>query len=250
MLEIIWITVIFVFFLIIMTPLVLLLKFILRKVMQASNKIMKTLIIVFTIIVGPIVLVGVIIATLVVYFSIIYPSTTIQINKPISSEVVSAKQIVEYLNNEILQIDNYAKYDWKVGKIVMILDIEHRGKVTVRFLEKEKGQVMFAYLDTRKKMFYKLSNHTEESNRYPRTINFQDWKIDSPDAVSISKDFLNTGKGFRYDEIQLIADYSYKEGKEIWEVYLTDRKSDLRYYLGIDPYLGAPSAVRNGKMSQ
>jgi hypothetical protein len=238
MLTLTWITGIIFVFLSVMIPFCLLLIFILRKFTWISSKNTKIITIVIMVLASPIILVGVTVTVFGIYFSVIYPSTTIRVNKPVDSEVISAKQIAEYVNNEILRINKFAEYDLAVGEIDMRLDIEHRGKVTVRFYESKNWNIVFADLDTRKGKFHKFSIHTNEANRYGEgTIHPQNWTIDSPDAVRISEELFNDNDNFRYDKIQLITNsYSWKAYS--WNVYLIDKQNNICYESKINLYSG------------
>jgi len=232
------------YLLIIAIPLYLLLKFILKKYMRKSNKSVKILTIVFTIIGSPIIFIssGIIFVSLgMAYIYILNPTISLEpLDKPIDPEIVSAKQIVEYLNNEIQQIDKFTKYDLTVGEVDMHLDAEHRGQVTVTFVEKENEntKVIFADLDTRRSIFHRFSDQGRESKLNPGIIYIQNWKIDSKDAVRIAEDYISARENFRYDEIWLISVSYYRGNKEVWDVYLTNNNNDIRYNLTIDPYSG------------
>jgi len=229
--------------LIIAIPLYLLFKFNLKKNTQKSDKSITILAIVFAIMSSPIVLV---IATVViVVIGVIVDPTPTHLGKPIDSEIVSAKQIVEYLNsNKIKQIHKrYRKHGLVVGKISMRLDIEHRGKVEVTFVEINKNpkkipNVIIADLDTRKNMFYRFSYYGREGKLYPGVIHIQNWKIDSKDAVRIAEDFVNSNKNSQYDRIWLLTNTIYKGNKETWEVFLTDSERGVSSSIRINPYSG------------
>lgn len=225
--------------LIIAIPLYLLFKFNLKKNTQKSDKSITILAIVFATMSSPIVLV---IATVVI--GVIVDPTPTHLGKPIDSEIVSAKQIVEYLSNEIQKDRFFFKYDnLAVGKINMRLDIEHRGEVNVTFVEINKNpkkipNVIIADLDTRKNMFYRFSYYGREGKLYPGVIHIQNWKIDSKDAVRIAEDFVNSNKNSQYDRIWLLTNTIYKGNKETWEVLLTDSERGVSSSIRINPYSG------------
>ena len=175
------------------------------------------------------------------FYSIVNPTISLKpLDKPIGSEVVSAKQIETYLSNEVQRINKFSKYDLTIGSIDMKVDSEHRGEVTVIFVEKDNknSKVIFAYLDTQKGMFYKFQDMGRESKLYPGIIHLQEWKIDSTEAVRISKEFFSTNKDFRYDEIWIKSCSYYSERNETLDVYLTDKENNIRYETRINPYSG------------
>ncbi len=189
-----------------------------------------------------------IIATLIIYFvatitfyGLTHPTISFKdFNKPMDYTIISAEQIESYLMNEIRQIDKLAKYDLTLGSIDMKINDGHRGEVTAIFVEKdsENSKVIFAYLNTNNSIFYKFSDYGRESKLNPGVIHLSEWKIDSTDAIRISEDFFSDNKDFRYDEIWIKSCSYYKWNEETWDVYLTDRKNNIRYGTRINPYSG------------
>ena len=179
------------------------------------------------------------------FYAITHPTISLGVlDKPMDNNLVSAKQIGAYLNDEIQKIDKLGKYDLVIGSIDMKVNREHRGEVTVIFVEKDnkKPKVIFAYLDTDKGILNKFQDYGRESKLYPGIINLSDWKIDSVEAIKIAEEFFKDKEGFEYDEIW-IQTYSdalvdYSGGEEEWLVFLTDNKKSIRYYTRIDPYSG------------
>ena len=182
---------------------------------------------------------------IIAFYSISNPTISLKpLDKPIGSEVVSAKQIETYLINEIHQIDKFSKYNLMIGSVDMKIDSEHRGEVTVIFVEKDSQnpKVIFAYLDTQRGIFYKFQDMGRERKLYPGIIHLHEWGIDSVEAVRISEEFFCSIKDFRYDEVW-IKSYSdslvdYVGNKERWDVYLTDTENNIRYETRINPYSG------------
>ena len=178
-------------------------------------------------------------------YSITHPTISLEvIDKPIDSSIISAKQVEAYLSNEIHYNKKLDKYNLKIGSIEMKIDDDHKGEVTVIFVQREikRPKVVFAYLDTRKGIFNRFQDFGRESRLYPGIINLREWSIDSTDAVRITEEFFSDKDGFRYDEIWLysyndsLADYSGSE--EGWLVYLTDKINNIRYNTRINPYSG------------
>jgi hypothetical protein len=177
--------------------------------------------------------------------AIMNPTISLEtLNKPVDYNVISSKQIEEYLSDEIQKNEKLNKYDLAVGSIDMKIDREHRGEVTVIFVEKDnkKPKVIFGYMDTRIGILFKFQDMGRENKLYPGIIRLSEWKIDSTDSVRITEEFFSTIKDFRYDEIWLhsysdsLVDYSGDE--EMWIVYLTDKKNNIRYGTKINPYTG------------
>ena len=180
-----------------------------------------------------------------VFYSITHPTVSPDFaNIPIEKNVVTAKQIEQYLCDVIQKNDKLDQYDLVVGSIDMKIDAEHKGEITVIFVEKDnkKPRVVFAYLDTNEGVISKLQDYGRESKLYPGIINLREWSIDSTDAVLITKDFFKNDYGFRYDEIWIYTYNDYladsSKGEERWLVYLTDKQNDIRYSTRIDPYSG------------
>jgi hypothetical protein len=146
------------------------------------------------------------------------------------------------------------KYDLILGEIVMTLDREHRGEVTVAFAEKKIMQpkkifnpypkVILGNLDTRKGFFWGFEDCGRDSLKLnPGAIHLQDWNIDSTDAVKIAEEFFSSTEGFRYDEVYLYTANTTglegnSNGEERWRVKLRDRKNEITYNLWIDVYTG------------
>ena len=175
------------------------------------------------------------------FYFITHPTILFKdLNKSMDNDIVSAKQIEIYLNREIQGIENLKKYELIVGSIDMKVDNEHRGEVTVVLVEKDnkKSKVIYAYLDTRKHIFYKFQDAGRESKLYPGIIHLRDWEIDSTDAVRISEEFYSTNKDFQYNEIWITTTSIYDNNNKLWNIYLTDIKSNIRYVTRIDPYSG------------
>ena len=166
------------------------------------------------------------------------------LNKPIEYEIVSAKQIESYLSDEIAQYRKVRKYNFSVGSIDMKIDKEHRGEALVIFVEKdhEKPILLFARLDTREMVFYKIEDYARESKLNPGIINFRDWIIDSTDALRLTEEFFSTDPDFQYNRIWLNTysnSFIWRQGDvEEWHVYLTDDENDIRYSTHINPYSG------------
>jgi len=181
------------------------------------------------------------IMTVIAFYSITNPTISLKpLNKPISVDIVSAKQIETHLNSEIEQIDKLKKYNLTIGSIDMHIDSENRGEVTVIFVEKDNvnSKVIFAHLDTCKGIFYGFEDYGRESKLYPGIIRLKEWKIDSTDAIRISEEFFSDNKDFRYDEIWLISSSYYMGSEETWNVYLTDKENNIRYEIRMNPYSG------------
>lgn len=175
------------------------------------------------------------------FYAISNPTISLDdLNKSVEYNVVSAKQIEDYLSSELKGVEKFNKYDLTVGSVDMKLDKEHRGDVTVTFVEKDrtKSKIIYATLDTRKGVFYKFQDVGRQSKLYPGIVHLNEWKIDSTDAVRIMEYFYKNNKAFRYDEIWILSSSYYLGAEETWNVYLTDRKNSVKYGTRINPYSG------------
>ena len=180
------------------------------------------------------------------FYSVTHPTISLKpLDKAIDYDIVSAKQIEILLNDEIRQIEKLNKYDLTIGKINMKLDREHRGKISVTFVEKDNRispKIIIAELDTRERMLYTIQDWGRENKLNPGIIHLHDWKIDSIDAVRIAEEFFIANEDFRYDEIWLHSYDNFLNSWCRWWVFLTDKKNKVRYEISIDPYTGEVSS--------
>ena len=157
------------------------------------------------------------------------------LGKSVPPVVVSAKQAETYVANELLQETKLAKYDLTIGAVEMKITNNHEGEIIVTFVENKKrnSKVIYAHLNTMERVFYGFEDYGKESKLYPGIIHFQDWSIDSTDAVRIVEEFFSTTADFRYDEIWLYTYNNYwgspEDIDEGWNVFLIDKQNNIRY---------------------
>lgn len=169
------------------------------------------------------------------------------IDRPIDNNIVSAKQIEEYLASISSEIDKFAKNDLTIGYIEMKLDNTYKGKVAVTLsqADSKRPTVIQVHFDTNSSVLEKIQYIGKSSKLYPGVIHIENWVIDSTDAIIIAKNFFSSNEfteKFRFDEILLntyndtLVDFTGNTEKLC--IYITDNVNGIRYEAKLDPYSG------------
>lgn len=196
------------------------------------------------------IVISVVLSMLLAYY--LYYANTLNLPeaKQMDENVISAKQLNEYLLNELQQRGLLEKYDLIMGSIHMTLTPEHLGEISVTFVEKdkEKPRIITANLNTQEGVFYGTEDYQYESKLNPGIIHISEWKIDSIDAVKIAEEFFDLRPEFRYDSIYIFTRGNRFEevSHEIWDVNFRDEENYIQYSVFVDPYTG--ELKRKGSM--
>jgi len=180
----------------------------------------------------------------IVFAAITNPIVLIDpVEQPIDNDFISAKQIEVLLNDEIQKIEKLNEYDLEIGSIEMELNADQRGGISVKYVENGKdggeSKVILAQLSTRTKILHSIQDLGRDGKNYPGgTIGLCDWIIDSTDALGISEEFFSDSQDFRYDEIRIKSCSYYHGNEKTWDVFLTDKRNNIRYETRINPYTG------------
>ena len=162
----------------------------------------------------------------------------ISLDRQIDDKIVTALQVKEMIFETIEEIKTISKYDLIIGEIFMTLDKNQRGDVQVTLVEKDKNnrsRVIIAELDTKNHIFDSICNYGKEKKLYPGEVNFDDWNVDSDDAIEIAEKYYANIVEFRYEIVLKTCSY-YKGTEETWDVGLWDKQNSVRYDVRIDPY--------------
>ena len=114
-----------------------------------------------------------------------------EFSKSFGDDVVTAKDVAVYMQDEIASFKEFDRFDLAVSEIFMDLEENGRGVVRVTVSERnaEKPIVVLAELDTEKREFYQFADYGREGKLNPDGVLDMDaWKIDSDQAFAIVKD--------------------------------------------------------------
>lgn len=150
-------------------------------------------------------------------------------------KLVTAKQIVSYLDREIEQNDKLNEYNWVLDSIAMQLNDECLGKVEVLYVlygaNRENLKILRAELDTKRRIFYGFSENGSKAND-GTYIPFDNWNIDSDEALSAAVTSLPQNAEPNLKIITVCADHLG------WKITIPSGKTEEQFEVRVDPRSG------------
>lgn len=150
-------------------------------------------------------------------------------------KLVTAKQIVSYLDREIEQNDKLNEYNWVLDSIAMQLNEERLGKVEVLYVlygaNRENLKILRAELDTKYGIFYGFSENGNKAND-GTYISFDNWSVDSDEALSAAVKSLPQNAEPNLKIVTACADHLG------WKITIPSERKEEQYEVRIDPHSG------------
>lgn len=160
----------------------------------------------------------------------------------LDEEIVTAKQVLLYLDEELKKNYLLRPYNWIAEDITMKFSKKHRGSVEVTFIlygaNREELKVITAKLDTQKHIFYGFFENGYKLNDATVVLpSFSEWKVDSDEAVTIFEEALRKHEILNYSDVTAFANSAG------WQITTVDDVSKYCCKIHIDPYTGEVLAL-------
>lgn len=155
-----------------------------------------------------------------------------KINVNITQNAKSAHDLVAYAKP---YVDKFLENKYHIGEIDMKINKDHEGDVRITIIEDkpiDNPKVIQVQMNTEKHVLTQIECLGNNDKNNPGKILFENWHIDSVEAVERAKLVLKDKTGINYDSVYLRAYHNYKLDKEYW------RAEFINYWIEIDPFSG------------
>ena len=126
-------------------------------------------------------------------------------NARIGQDIVSAKEIVNIVEQEFKNNSLSAEYDLEVFSLSMNLNKEQKGLITILAVDEAKHTYFRCEINTRKNGKIEINKQSGYSTTYISEIfNINEWIVDSTDAIRIAQEHIGEAINQpEYDQICL-----------------------------------------------
>lgn len=180
------------------------------------------------------------------------PGPVVDIDENVITVGQLLPSITNYLDNYKNTVEakkrGFSKSNFHFTEVHALLNKDQKGNIFFRLVESKSETPRTVFNIEAHTFQHKILSIEEDEPRHgnPFSLNIENWKIDSDQAIDKTIKYVESVKGaIKYDKIYLTASYySNTDGTEeyvYWKVILADTTQDPEYLYPvsyIDPYTG------------